>query len=135
MTGTRARWQASSIRALNAWLLKGAPSRPGKIKGDPREVYSPTPQRYAFHTFEKGEPFLERGRQFLCERQITERAAFDLETCSNNHLGRFSHEPVYRESCPLVKSAPSEEERGGEVVCQMPKVATAILAELAQELP
>jgi len=34
-----------------------------------------------------------------------------------------------------VKSAPGEKEGGGEVVCQVSKVATAILAQLAQELP
>ena len=31
----RARSQASLMRALNAWLLKGAPSRPGKTRADP----------------------------------------------------------------------------------------------------
>jgi hypothetical protein len=34
-----------------------------------------------------------------------------------------------------VKPATSEKERGGEMVCQVSKVATAILAQLAQELP
>jgi hypothetical protein len=35
ITGTRARWQASLMRTLNAFLLKGAPSRPGKTSADP----------------------------------------------------------------------------------------------------
>ena len=34
MTGTRARLQASFIRALNAWLLKGTGSRREQINGD-----------------------------------------------------------------------------------------------------
>jgi hypothetical protein len=38
MTGTRARWQASLRRALNALLLNGAPSRPGKTSARSREV-------------------------------------------------------------------------------------------------
>jgi hypothetical protein len=57
MIGTRARSQASLMRALNARLLNGAPSRPGKINGDAAE-FTPTPQPYAFHTFQKAEPFL-----------------------------------------------------------------------------
>ena len=45
MTGTRARLQASLIRALNAWLLKGAPSRPGKINADPAKSTPPARSR------------------------------------------------------------------------------------------
>ena len=48
MTGTRARSQASLIRALNAWLLKGAPSRPGKIKADPAKSTPPPRSRTPF---------------------------------------------------------------------------------------
>jgi hypothetical protein len=47
----------------------------------PRSLLS-TPQPHALHTFQKRGPFLERIGQFLCEGEITERAAFDLETCS-----------------------------------------------------
>ena len=83
MTGTRTRLQASLIRALNAWLLKGAPSRPGKINGS-REVHSPSPQPHALHTFEKCEPLLERVRQFFCEGQITKGASFELKACRDN---------------------------------------------------
>ena len=48
MTGTRARSHASLIRALNAWLLKGAPSRPGKINGDPVKSTPPPRRRTPF---------------------------------------------------------------------------------------
>jgi hypothetical protein len=41
MTGTRARSQASLRRALNALLLKGAPSRPGKTSADPAKSIPP----------------------------------------------------------------------------------------------
>jgi hypothetical protein len=123
------------IRALNAWLLNGAPSRPGKINGDPAKSTPPTPKPHALHTFQESEPFLERNRQFFRDGQITKGAAFDLEACSDNHPAGFTDEPVYRKPCPLVKSATCKKERCGEVVCQMPKVATAIIAQLAQELP
>jgi len=38
ITGTRARWQPSLMRALNAWLLNGAPSLPGKTSADPAKL-------------------------------------------------------------------------------------------------
>ena len=38
------------------------------------------------HTFQKGEPLLERVRQFCCERQIAKRAALDLEAGGDNGL-------------------------------------------------
>ena len=40
----RARWQASLMRALNALLLNGAPSRPGKTSADPAKS-TPPPRR------------------------------------------------------------------------------------------
>jgi hypothetical protein len=43
MTGTRARSHASLILALNAWLVKGAPSRPGKISEEPAK-FTPPPR-------------------------------------------------------------------------------------------
>jgi hypothetical protein len=135
MTGTRARSQASLIRALNAWLLNGAPSRPGKIKGDPAKSTPPARSRTPFTLSRKANPFLERSRQFLCDGEITKGAAFDLEVCSDNHPAGFTDELVYGEPRPLVKSAPGEKAGGGEVVCQVSKVATAILGQLAQELP
>jgi hypothetical protein len=48
MTGTRARSHASLIRALNVWLLTGAPSRPGKINGDPAKSTPPPRSRMPF---------------------------------------------------------------------------------------
>ncbi len=33
-----------------------------------REVYSPTPKPHALYAFKESEPFLERVRQFFCER-------------------------------------------------------------------
>ena len=39
-----------------------------------------------------------------------------------------------RKPCPLVKPAAGKKEGDGEVVCQVSKVAAAILAQLAQEL-
>jgi hypothetical protein len=53
----------------------------------------------------------------------------------DNHPTGFADESVHCEPCPLVEAATGEKERGGEVICQMSKVATAILAQLAQELP
>ena len=41
ITGTRARWQASLRRALNALWLKGAQSRPGKTSADPAKLIPP----------------------------------------------------------------------------------------------
>src|SRR5258708_26092991 len=79
MTGPRARSQASLIRALNAWLLKGAPSRPGKMSGDPAKSTPPTPKPHALYTFQECEPFHERVRQFFCEGQITKGASFELK--------------------------------------------------------
>jgi hypothetical protein len=43
MTGSRARSHASLILALNAWLVKGAPSRPGKISEEPAK-FTPPPR-------------------------------------------------------------------------------------------
>jgi len=105
MTGTRARSQASLIRALKACVLKGSAVTAGKNERRSGEVYSPTPKPHALETFQECEPLLERIRQFLCDGQITKGAAFDLKACSDNHPGGFTDEPVYRESRPLVKSA------------------------------
>ena len=58
-----------------------------------------------------------------------------MKAYSDNHPAGFTDEPVYGEPRPLVKSAPGEKEGGGEVVCQVSKIAAAILAQLAQELP
>jgi hypothetical protein len=56
ITGTRARWQASLMRELNALLLKGAPFLPGKTSGS-HEVDFPTPsQPHAFDAFQESEP-------------------------------------------------------------------------------
>jgi hypothetical protein len=45
-----------------------------------------------------------------------------------------SRTPVYREPRPLVKSETGEKESSGEMICQMSKVAAAIVTQLAQEL-
>ena len=115
-------------------VAKGSAVPARKDERRSREVYSPTPQPHALDTFQESEPFLERIRQFFCEGQITKGAAFDLEACSDNHPAGFADEPVHRKPRPLVKPATGEKERGGEVVCQVSKVAAAILAQLAQEL-
>jgi hypothetical protein len=135
MTGTRARSQASLIRALNAWLLKGAPSRPGKIKGDPAKS-TPSPRsRTPFTLSRKANHSSSEADNSFVTGRSRKQLPFNLKACSDNHPSGFTDEPVYRESRPLVKSATGKKERGGEMVCQMPKVATAIIAQLAQKLP
>ena len=59
-----------------------------------REVYSPSPQPHALDAFKESEPFLERIRQFSGEREITKRAAFDLEANGDNHSSRLAHQPI-----------------------------------------
>jgi hypothetical protein len=97
----------------------------------PRSLVSHVEAACSSH-FPKKQTFLERGRQFLCEGEITGRAAFGLETCSDKYSAGCTHEPVYGEPRPLVKTATGEEERGGEMgeMVQMPKVAAAILASI-----
>ena len=134
MTGTRARSQASLIRALNAWLLKGAPSRPGKINGDPAKSTPPPRSRTPFTLSKKCEPLLERVRQFFCEGQIAKGASFELKACRDNHPAGFVDQPVKRKPCPLVKPAARKKESNGEVVSQVSKVAATALAQFAHEL-
>jgi hypothetical protein len=110
MTGTRARSQASLILALNAWLLKGAPSRPGKIKGDPAKSTAPprsrtpfTLSRNANHSSSESDTSLVRGRSRK-ELPLTWRRAAIITPPGSR---------------TLVKPATSEKERGGEMVCQV----------------
>jgi hypothetical protein len=88
-------------RALNALLLKGAPSRPGKTSADPAKLTPPprrsrtplTLSRKANHPPSESDNSLVRGRS-------RKRAAFDLEAGSDSH-------PVSRTSLSTVKSARS----------------------------
>jgi hypothetical protein len=74
-------------------------------------------------------------RQLWPEHPCNKKVAFDLEACGDNDPARFTDEPVYREPRPLVKSATGEKESSGETICQMSKVAAAIVTQLAQGLP
>ena len=55
-------------------VAKGSAVTARKDERGSREVHSPSPKPHALHTFQKCEPFLERGRQFFCEGQITKGA-------------------------------------------------------------
>jgi hypothetical protein len=81
-------------------VAKGSAVPTGKDERRSREVHSPAPKPHALHTFQESEPFLEQGRQFLCDGQITKGAAFDLEACSDNHPTGFTDEAVQRKPCP-----------------------------------
>ena len=74
-------------------------------------------------------------RQLWPEHPCNKKVAFDLEACGDNDTAGFTDEPVYREPRPLVKSETGEKESIGEMICQMSKVAAAIVTQLAQELP
>lgn len=75
-------------------------------------------------------------RQLWPEHPCNKKVAFDLEACGDNDTAGFTDEPVYREPCPLVKKSITIERREqGEMICQMSKVAPAIVTQLAQELP
>ena len=60
--------------------------------------------------------------------QIKKGASFELKACCDNHPAGFVDQPVKRKPCPLVKPAAGKKESNGEVVCQVSKVAAALLA-------
>ena len=98
-------------RAVSAWKdeARGA-----------REANSPTPpQPHPFDALQKCEPLLERVRQFCCERQIAERAAFDLEADGDNHPARLAHQPIESQKRPLMVSAAGKKE--GARQCFLPE--------------
>jgi hypothetical protein len=72
MIGTRARSQASLIRALNARLLKRAPSRPGKINGDPAKSTPPADSRTPSHFQNANHSSSESDNSFLSGRSRKE---------------------------------------------------------------
>jgi hypothetical protein len=75
-------------------------------------------------------------RQLWPEHPCNKKVAFDLEACGDNDTAGFTGRAVYREPCPLVKKSITIERREqGEMICQMSKVAPAIVTQLAQELP
>jgi hypothetical protein len=73
-------------------------------------------------------------RQLWPEHPCNKKVAFDLQACGDNDPAGFTDEPVYREPRPLVKSETGEKESSGEMICQMSKVAAAIVTQLAQGL-
>ena len=120
-----------SVKGL---VAKGSAVPTRKDERGSREIDSSGPQPHALDAFQEGEPSFKRIRQFWGEGQIAKRAAFDLEADGDNHPSRLAHQPIQGQESPLVVSATGKEERGGEVISQVAKVALFILAQFAQQL-
>src|SRR4029077_12801862 len=86
-----------------------------------------TLSRNANHSSSESDNSFVRGRS-------RKGASFELKACCDNHPAGFVDQPVKRKPCPLVKPAAGKKESNGEVVCQVSKVAAALLAQVAQEL-
>ena len=106
------------MRALKAWLLKGAPSRPGKTSADPAKLTPPprrsrtpfTLSRKANHSSSESDNSLVIGRS-RNEPPLTWR-----EASRNSHPARLADEPIHCEPSLLMKPAAGKKERGREVI-------------------